>query len=243
MAESDWTELTGGLGVPSVARGVTTGSGVPPGGGSFTFAFNSLTAASGAVGFFANQVGFAPMAEGGQINGVLRRGSSGGNTGWTPMLFIGLQGTAVTDSGYLIGLTDGDPAHLSVKKGTVDGGIEDLDPDPVANGILLKSTATFAIDAWVHVRLDMIVNDNGDVLLQPFTNDLDTNPLGGSPVWTTPAGMEGPLSPAISGFIDDVAQINTGSAPFTSGRGGFAFEVSDVTRRAMIDHVQVLRQT
>ena len=243
MAEADWTELGNGLGVASVARGVTTGLGVPPGGGSFVFAFNSLTAAAGAVGFFANQVGFSPMAEGGQVNGVLRRSASGGNTGWTPMLFIGLQGTDVGDSGYLIGLTDGDPARLAVKKGTVLSGIEDLAPDPVANGILLRSDATFAIDDWVHVRLDMIVNDNGDVLLQPFTNDLGAQPLGTTPVWTTPAGMEGPLSPGISGFIDDAAQINTGSAPFTSGRAGYAFETSDVTRRAAFAHIQVLRQT
>ena len=63
MAETDWTEMNDGLDIATVDRGVTTGIARPPGGGSFLFGFNSLSTAAGAVGFFTNQVNFAPMAK------------------------------------------------------------------------------------------------------------------------------------------------------------------------------------
>lgn len=62
MASTDWTYLNDGLDIATVDRGVTAGIPRPPGGGSFLFGFNSLTAAKGAVALFANLVNFAPMA-------------------------------------------------------------------------------------------------------------------------------------------------------------------------------------
>ena len=49
MASTDWTYLNDGLDIATVDRGVTAGIPRPPGGGSFLFGFNSLTAAKGAV--------------------------------------------------------------------------------------------------------------------------------------------------------------------------------------------------
>lgn len=43
-------------------------------------------------------------------------------------------------------------------------------------------------------------------------------------------------------FIDDHLGINSGSQPLTSGRAGFGFAVEDVTRRAFVDHVELMRQ-
>jgi hypothetical protein len=80
----------------------------------------------------------------------------------------------------------------------------------------------------------MVVNQNGDVLLQVFRNDLTTNPLGTAPAWAA--------VPGISQFIDDTLGINSGSEPFTSGRAGFGFFTKDVTRRGFVDHVEVFRQ-
>lgn len=234
MAESDWSLLTDGLDIVTVERGVTTGIARPPGGGNFVFGFNSLVVATGAVGLFTNQVNFAPMAKGARVHGAIKRLPSGGPLGFAPFLFAGLQGTSVNDSGYLLGLADGDPYRIVLKKGVLSAGLPNLAPDPPNNGILLRSNNTFSLDTWHHLRLDMIVNTNGDVLLQCFENDLGANPLSGPPVWTPVPGMEE--------FIDDALQINSGSAPFTSGRGGFGFWCNDVTRRAAFDHVEVFRQ-
>jgi hypothetical protein len=43
-------------------------------------------------------------------------------------------------------------------------------------------------------------------------------------------------------FIDDRLAINTGSAPLTSGRAGFAMAVKDTTRRGFFDALEVYEQ-
>ena len=248
MAESDWTIMNDSLDAASVARGVTSGLVKPPSSisNSFVHGFNSLAAVTGCVARFANQVNYAPMALGGSINGCLKRLPSGGPIGFSPFLFIGAQGPSVNDSGYLLGLSDNDPSRIVLKKGVIATGVPDAAPDPANNGILMRSTGEVEEDKWRHLRLDMIVNTNGDVLLQVFENDLDANPIGDPPVWAQIPGMEGPLAAdaaPIDGFIDDALAVASGSAPFTSGRAGYGFACSDVTRRVAFDHIQVLRQT
>jgi hypothetical protein len=232
MSEMDWTFLNDGLDAATVDRGVTTGIARPPGGGSFVFGFNSLSTAQGAVALFTNQLNFAPMAKGGSVRGAIQRGVSGGPLGFAPFFFVGLQGPSVNDLGYLLGLGDGDPHHVVLRKGALSGGLPDIPPG--TQGVLRRSTGTFMPGTWVHLRLDMIVNLNGDVLLQVFQNDLVANPLGGAPSWQPVPGM--------SEFIDDALGINSGSQPFTSGRAGFGFFTKDVTRRGFLDHVEVYRQ-
>lgn len=234
MASSDWTELTDSLAASSIDRGVTNGIARPPGGGNFLYGFNSLVVATGAAGLFVNGVNFAPTTKGASVRGAIQRGVSGGPLGFAPLLFAGLQGSSVNDEGYLLGIADGDPPHLVLKKGVLSAGLPDLAPDAPNNGVLLRSDDTFVLGDWLHVRLDMISNANGDVILQCFENDLDANPLGGAPVWTPIAGM--------TEFVDDALQVNTGSAPFTTGRHGFAFYSEDVTRRGFFDGIQVFRQ-
>jgi hypothetical protein len=138
----------------------------------------------------------------------------------------------VNDLGYLLGLGDGDPHHIVLRKGALSGGLPDIPPG--TQGVLRRSTATFMPGTWLHLRLDMVVNQNGDVLLQVFQNNLVTNPLGGAASWQPIPGM--------SEFIDDALGINSGSQPFTSGRAGFGFFTKDVTRRGFVDHVEVYRQ-
>lgn len=246
MAESDFTVLSGSLDTTTIRSGVSAGAVVPPpGGGSFVYGFNSIALATGARGLFTNQVDFAPMASGGSISGVMQRGASGGPTDFAPMLFIGAQGPDVNDRAYLLGLSDGDPSRIMLKKGIISQGLFDVAPDPTNNGVLMRSTRTVEVAEWVHLRLDMIVNANGDVLLQVFENDLAAHPIGTAPDWQLIPGMEGPLhnAPApIDGFIDDVTEVNSGSAPFTSGRAGFAMQCADVTRRAYFDQIEISRQ-
>ncbi len=243
MGASDWTELTNSAGSGTISRGVTAGIARPNGGGSFLFGFNSLLVTAGSVGYFCNQTNFAPTPanKGGSISGAIKRGVSGGNTSFSPCLFIGLQGPDVSDSGYLLGLADSDPGHIVLKKGALSALIDDLAPDPEDNDILLRSTSAYSIDTWHHLRLDMIVQGTGDVVLQCFENDLDTNTVT-APVWSLIPGMEGAQYPTLAGFVDDSLGINSGSLPYTSGRMGFAFRSEDVTRRSYVDHIVAGRQ-
>jgi hypothetical protein len=148
---------------------------------------------------------------------------------------IGLQGTdAAVDQAYMLGLSDDSPSYIVLRKGLLSDGIQAGSVDPTVNGILKKSTNAVALDTWVHLRLDMVVNGTGDVVLKVFENDLTTDTVD-DPTWIAVAGM--------TDFIDDALQVKTGSAPFTSGRAGFAMTSYDVGRRALVDQIDIRRQT
>lgn len=235
MAEADWTVLTNSLAAGSVKRGVTGGITRPNGGGNFLYGFNSLDSSQGVVGLFTNQVNFAPMAKGGSVRAAIKRGIGGGKTNFAPFIFICLGGALVTDQGYMLGLGDSDPHRIILRKGALTGGLPDAAvTSPPTSGVLRKSTATYSEDTWLHLRLDAVVNTNGDVVLNVYRNDLAANSVA-SPVWAAIDGM--------AQFIDDALGVNSGSAPFTSGRGGFGFQTKDVTRRSYFDHLEILRQT
>jgi hypothetical protein len=104
----------------------------------------------------------------------------------------------------------------------------------------MRSVEAFDPDVWHHLRLDMIVQGTGDVLLRVFRNDLGSH-LVSDPVWEAIAGMEGPQAPTFEGFVDDALGVNTGSAPYTSGRAGFGMRTQDVGRRSYFDELAVLR--
>ena len=231
MAESDWTELTNSLAAASIARGVTHGVARPNGGGNFCYGWNSKDTTQGTHGLFANQVGFAPMPKGGSIRGAIQRGVSGGPLSFSPMFFIGGQGADVADLAYLLGLSDGDPHRIVLRKGKPSEGLPDYAPG--SSGILRRSVETFMPGTWLHLRLDMIANPSGDTILIVKRNDLALHTVS-APDWQPVPGMDD--------FIDDALGINSGSPPYTSGRGGFAFRKTDVTRRAFIDQVELLRQ-
>ena len=101
--------------------------------------------------------------------------------------------------------------------------------------MLLRSADSFALGTWLHLRLDVIVNPNGDVVLSAFQNDLGAHPISSAPDWKPINGM--------ASFIDDRLAVNTGTAPLTSGRGGFALAVKDTTRRGFFDAIEVYRQS
>lgn len=239
MANNDFTILTNSLSAGTVRKGVTTGEAAPSGGGDFVYGFNSVDLVEGSVGLFVNQTNFAPIegpssAGGGSIRAVMKRGLSGGTAGFCPMVFIGYQGTTVTDSGYILSLSDAEPSHLVLKKGSINTGVADAVPIPASNGLLLRSIDSFVNNTYVHVRLDMIVNPNGDTILKVYTNDLDTNPLGTAPVWVPVGGM--------NMFVDDALAVNSGTVPFTSGYLGFGYWTNNVSRRVYFDNIEAIRQ-
>jgi hypothetical protein len=223
--------LTGGLDINTVDRGVTSGIARPSGGGNFLFGFNSLVDAQGAVALHANQTGFAPMPGGASIRGAIQRGPSAGTTEFSPFFFVGGQGVSVNDSGYLLGLSDDDPSRIVLRKGSIALGAKSVED---SSGLLGQSEDTFLNGEWLHLRLDMIVNLNGDVILSVFQNDIDTNPIGGAFDWQAVAGL--------NEFTDDALGVNSGSPPFTSGYGGFGMRVGTITRRSYFDHIELRRQ-
>ena len=245
MAESDWTFLTDGLPIATVDRGVTTGVARPNGGGSFLFGFNSLAATEGAVGLHTNQTDFSPLQDGstnptgGSVRGAIQRGFSASSIDFAPLLFIGLQGTSVNDAAYLLGLSDEDPSKIVLRKGALVEGIPDFTAG--TSGILRKSSGTVAIGEYRHLRLDMVHNDNTDVVLKVFENDLTADPVT-APNWIAVAGM--------ADFVDDALGVNSTDAgvsasiiqPFAGGRAGFGFFSKNITRRGFFDHVEVFRQ-
>lgn len=233
MSETNWTFSTDILSAGSVARGVTAGTDKPSGGGSFTYAFNSLAAVVGGVTLYNNETNFAPTAanKGGRISGAMKRAPSGGNIGFSTFLFIGGQGISVNDNAYMLGISDDEPGVIQLRKGAMSAG---LPSDVVgSSGILALGTTGYANDTWLHLRLDMIVNGTGDVVLVAAQNDLGSNPVT-APIWTA--------IPGLSDFTDDVLGINSGSVPYTNGRFGFGFECADVSRRAYFDAIGVERQ-
>ncbi len=201
----------------------------------------SLTNNIGAVALYTNLANFSPMVEGGDISGALQKAGGGGATSHSPYLFLGSQNTDISDQGYILGLSDTDPAFIVLRKGSLVVG---LPGDPVGtSGVLARSTNAAALGTWKHLRLEMVANTSGDVLLNVWENDLLAHPVT-APVWTKIAGMsDTPGGIAATAFIDDSVGANSGSLPFTSGRGGFGSEFADISRLVLFDHVTLARQT
>jgi hypothetical protein len=233
MAQADWTVLTGALAISSLDRGVTSAITPPNGGGTFIYGFNSLDASDGVSGLYCNLANYNPTAvnKGGQIRGAIKRGISGGVDDFAPFLFIGLGGPDVSDTAYLLGLGDGDPYHIVLSKAALTDGLPDVTPG--TSGVLRRSTATYSPDTWHHLCLEMVVNLNGDVILNCYESDPGSHTVT-APSWAAIAGM--------TAYIDDCIQVNSGSAPLTSGRMGFAMWSAASARRGYFDHIEALRQ-
>lgn len=231
MAEANWSLMTGGLSTGVVRRGVTAGTTPPNGGGTYTFGFNSVAATAGSVALYTAQANFIPAASGGSITAALRRGPSASPTAYSSWLFIGAQGTALSDNAYMLGFSDNNPSTITLRKGALSEGI--VDGEEGDEGILRRGTTSYDEGVWVHLRLDMIVNPSGDTILAVWENDLDSDDVT-TPTWTAVAGMDD--------FIDDTLGVNSGSAPFASGYMGYGFQVEGLSRRAYFDHITCARQ-
>jgi hypothetical protein len=234
MAAADWSELANSASSTLIARGTTGGITRPNGGGDFLYGFNSKTVAPVTAGLYCDLTGFNPTAEGGSISMAIKRGVGGGDTEFSPFMFIGLQTADVSGEAYILGLADSDPHHIVLKKGALSALVSDLAPDPANNGILLRSSEAYDNDTWLHLQLTMIVQGSGDVLLQCKASDLDTEEVY-DPTFEAIPGMDD--------FTDDALGVNSGSDPFIVGYVGFGFHSEDITRRGYVDHVVITRQT
>ena len=235
MAAADWVLAANSLDAPDVAHGPSAGFTPPGGGGTFIYGVNSLTNVVGTFARYATpqspNTNFNPMLSGGEISAAVQRGTGGGTTGMAAFIFLGLQGTDVGDDCYMLGLADGDPSHICLRKGSMSSGLPDVAPGG-PDGILRRSTISFVPGTWVHLKLEMVVNGNGDVVLNC---QYSTAVSVASPLWQA--------IPGISGFIDDALGVNSGSLPFVSGRAGFGASVADSVRRCFFDQLVLAKQT
>lgn len=238
MGLADWGDLDGGLTTADVRRGVTNGAVITPpaGGNSFVYGFNSITGDSvGAAGKYCKLADFDPTANGGSIRAAIKRLPSVGNTGFAPLLFFCAQGgpPSVNDEAYILGLENADPFRIVLRKAQIVSGVPPTDEE--GSTFLRRSSNQFTIsdDLWMHLRLDALVQPNGDVLLKVFRSDLSQPGVDvANPDWQPITGM--------SDFVDDALAINSGSAPLLAGRAGFAFVVQEaINRRAAVDFVEL----
>lgn len=251
MGQLDWKDVGGSLSDASLARGVTAGIDRPPSDipNDFVYGYNSLDATvTGAHGKYVDLAGFTPTGTllsvpdgGGSVRGAVKRVSSPNNTGMSPMLFFCGQGApvSVNDYCYALGLSDADPYEIVLAKTQLVSG---LVPDAENVTILARSASQYAMGdgLWHHLRLDSLVQPNGDVLLKCFENNLNTHPIGvlGGPSWQAISGFP------VEGVIDDALQILTGEPPLWGGYVGFAFQVAaSLNRRAAFDAIEVYRTT
>lgn len=244
MGQLDWGDIEGSLTTSSLKRGVTAGIAGPNGTNGFVYGYNSLDGTvTGAHGKYVDLAGFTPTGSGlatpdggGSIRGAVRRVASTNNTGMTPFLFFCAQGGPpnVNDQAYMLGLLDADPYKIVLAKGSIVGGIinEDVDTKILAVGSIQYSMG----DAlWHHLRMDTIVQPNGDVLIKAYESNLAALPVT-NPNWETVAGFDP------DGYIDDVLEIESGSAPLWGGYAGYAFAVDfALNRRGAFDAIQAFR--
>jgi hypothetical protein len=235
MASTDWAILPNSIDNASLRSGVTSGLTPPNGGGSFVYGFNSrATGFAGSRVLKYTGVNFDPFPgnTGGRITGALIRLPSGGQTGFAPFLYLLEQANDAAGDAYMLGLQDDDPSFIVLRKGSMSLGL----PAGLVgeSGILRKSSASIDADTWVHLRMDVIVQGTGDVLIQVFQNDLTANDVT-APVWEAIPGMDD--------YTDDSLGINTGSLPYVGGgRAGFGCFANDVSRRAAFDQITIARQ-
>ena len=175
------------------------------------------------------------MAKGGSVRMAMKRGKGGGVTNFAPFIFIGAGSANVSAVAYMLGLSDADPSRIQLRKGAMNVGLPNVDVTvPPTSGVLAQSTDTFANDKWIQLRLDMIVNDNGDTVLNASWSDPAAHNVD-DPAWV-------PV-PGIAQYIDDALGVNSGSVALASGRAGWGFYSKDVTRRAYFDQFELARQS
>lgn len=233
MAESDFTVF--GAVAATIKCGVSARFTPPNGGGQFVFGFNAQVAAAAAVGLYYTATNFSPLrddlanATGGSVQAAIMRGvSPPASSGFCVGIFINQQGYDITDHGYILGLSDDDPAKIVLVKGAFNAGFSSTDAT-----VLASSTDTVPLDEWAHLRLDSIVNPNGDVVLKAFRSNLTSHPVT-APSWEEISG--------ISDFIDDALGVGSGSNPFAGGYVGFGFYSEIIQGHGFVDSFKASRQ-
>lgn len=247
MARDDWSVLSGsadgtGWGGSTILRDATFGVDPPNGGSPGVFGINSREPVDACVGIYTTLATFSPTPSGARIEGCIQRGVSGGPQGFSQFLFGNLSGSNVADVGYLLGIEDQTPGRIVLVKGSPNVGIPN---DGLNTKVLRTSSETISQGKWIHLRMDLIVQGSGDVVIRCYQNDVEAHPLDipSSWVWVPIVFDDGWSSQFEDGyFIDDVVGVNSGSVPIQAGFAGFASKLTEAARRSYFDNLQITKQ-
>ena len=110
--------------------------------------------------------------------------------------------------------------------------------DPSGTHVLRSSDESFTSNSlWFHLRLDVIVNPQDDVVLNVYRSDLTTEDVD-APTWVAIPGMDA--------FVDDANGIIIGTIPPVTG-GLYCvvghYNNGNAGRVSLVDHVEIARQT
>lgn len=237
MSELNWqTGIPGsvGTGGAPLYAGTTAAFPTPSGGGSRTYSWRAADASiNGAHAVRVDAPNFAPIPgnNGGSIRGAIYRADGSSAEDHSVFLFFQLQEDDTSGTAYLLGLSPEVSSHLVLVKGPLSSGIPTSAEK--TDGVVRRSTETYGQGTWLHVRLDVVVNPNGDVVLNTWVNDLTANDVT-APTWVAVDEM--------SGVIDDVLGWETGTPGLNvGGRMGFAYHATSSGTAGAVDHIRVAR--
>jgi len=203
--------------------------------GDFVYFFNRIAGTvAGVAAKRVNLANFNPTAygKGGSLWCCMRRWGSG-LTGMYPFLAFVDSLDVTVAKGYILALTNESASRLILKKGGLSGNLLSND-----TGMLRLSDLAYN-NKWVNARLDLIVNPQGDAVLNVYENDLDSH-APGAEVWTPVDGMDM--------YVDDSGGILTGSVPTlgTTPNGYYlvygVYSTGQLLRACMFDYIKVRRQ-
>jgi len=212
VAQADFADLTGqALGSGIVARGVSAAFTTPSGGGSFLYALNSVASSTGFAGKYVNLANFNPITgtrKAGSMTCAMKKYSS--RVTFAPAFGI-MKGTDPGSAeGYIVALTQETGYKIGLFKGSLIGGFS---ATAASTRLLRSSTTTYTSygngpEAWFHLRLDVLVNPHGEVVLNVYKNDLVAHVVG-TPIWDAIPGM--------SMYVDDSVGVLSGALPHLDG--------------------------
>jgi len=239
MAQADWTNLTGtALGTSDINRGVSSAFTLVPSAGTYCYALRSATSTTGFGGKYCNLVDFTPFTgsrKGGSIRCLMKRYASGGN--YAPIMGL-VKGTdPTTNEGYMLGLSAASSYQVVLKKGAMASGLSASASDVLGASDTAYTDVGDAAAHWFHLRMDVLVNPHGEVVINVKQN-LNVHTYGplASVVWDDIDGIDQ--------FIDDPAGVFSGSAPHLDGfYAVFGMYSAAAGSVALFDHIEVFRQT
>jgi len=238
MAEIDWAVLTGSaLDTSVVPRGVTAAFTPPAGPGTFVCGFRSTYNTAGFAGYSLDLTDFNPISssrKGGSIRAAVKR-YAGTAAQFAPIMGF-MQGTDPGSAqGYMIGLTQATAYQIALKKGSPAGGLEASSSQILRTSTDSWTTAGDSASGWFHLRLDVLVNPHGEVVLNCYQNDLTAHDVD-APTWAAIDGMDQ--------YIDDSIGALSGTVPFLDTFHPFFGQYSEVVGATTLwDYVEVYRQT
>ena len=238
MARQDWAELGGSAPKNIIDHGTVGVGGTlprPSGGGDFCYSYlcqnggsDQAMGSSVAHGMVLNQAGMSPTDKGASIRGCLFKGSSAGGC---PSFYLSLSPSSdgaepnIGDTCYKLVLWgEGNSGNLSIVKQQVRD-VVDNDSEVLAHAV---SSFNMTDTPWLNLRLDCTLNDNGDVVLKVFKNDLRQNPMGETPIWEPVEGLT---------YI-----VAATASPLVGGYMGFSFSCQTVGGTGAFTGIEVYRQ-